>query len=60
MMITSIILFLSQIVFAVWCLMQLSDVGTWEDALLINWFHYLKVILNAYICWTFFKRIKAN
>ena len=34
--------------------------GTWEDSLLINWFHILKICLNAYICQTFFKRIKAN
>ena len=60
MMIASIIIFVGQIVFGLWCMKKLSDAGTWEDALLINWFHILKIALNAYISYTFFKRIKAN
>ena len=60
MMWVSVLLFSGQIVFAVWCMYQLADIGTWEDSLLINWFHILKIILNAYICQTFFKRISAN
>ncbi len=34
--------------------------GTWEDALLINWFHLLIILLNLYIVQTFIKRIKAK
>mmetsp|Transcript_3858 Transcript_3858/g.4496 ORF Transcript_3858/g.4496 Transcript_3858/m.4496 type:complete len:177 (-) Transcript_3858:267-797(-) len=59
MMIVSILLFTCQTVFGLWCMNELSNLGTWEDALLINWFHVLKIILNCYISWTFFKRIKA-
>ena len=35
-------------------------VGTWEDALLINWFHLLKVVMNIYVIYSFITRIKAK
>lgn len=60
LMIVSIIVMLSQVVFAVWCMQELAAVGTWEDALLINWFHLLIILLNLYIVQTFVKRIKAK
>ena len=41
-------------------MMELSEQGSWEDALLINWFHVLKIFMNTYISWTFFKRITAE
>ena len=58
MMVVSIILLLCQVAFAVWCMEELASVGTWEDSLLINWFHVLKIFMNVYVAQTFVKRIK--
>ena len=49
-----------QIVFGVWCLQNLSKLGTWEEALLINWYHLLKIFMNLYVIFSFFQRIRAK
>jgi len=49
MMIVSIMVMIGQIVFAVWCMQELAAVGTWEDALLINWFHLIKILMNLFV-----------
>jgi len=59
-MFVSIAVMFAQIVFAFWCMDKLSDQGTWEDALLINWYHLLKIFMNSYISWGFVKRIRAK
>ena len=39
-------------------MMNLADAGTWENALLINWFHVVVICMNTYMAWSFFKRIR--
>ena len=51
---------IGQIVFGVWCMQELAAVGTWEDALLINWFHLIKILMNLFVIQSFVKRIKAK
>ena len=59
-MIVSMLVMTCQSAFGILCMMELSELGSWEDALLINWFHVLKIFMNTYISWTFFKRITAE
>ena len=59
-MYVSILLMTAQSVFGIYCMMELADQGTWEDALLINWFHVLKIFMNTLVSYTFFKRIRAS
>lgn len=59
-MIISIVAMVCQIAFGVWSIIELGELGTWEDALLINWFHMLKIFLNIYVSKTFITRIKAK
>lgn len=39
---------------------KLSNMGTWEDALLINWFHLIKLIMDLYMIKSFISSIKAK
>ena len=41
-------------------MMNLADAGTWENALLINWFHVVVICMNTYMAWSFFKRIRQK
>ena len=59
-MVVTIVLNIGQVVFAYTSMQKLSDMGTWEDALLINWFHLIKVFMDIYMIQTFIKRIKAK
>ena len=34
--------------------------GSWDDALLINWFHILKIFMDLYTIYAFFKRMKMQ
>lgn len=59
-MVVSMLVMACQVAFAVWCLQTLSDAGTWEDALLINWYHLLKIFMNLYVIMSFIQRIRAK
>lgn len=48
-MVIAIVAMFCQIAFAVWSIMALANLGSWEDALLINWYHLLKILLNIYV-----------
>ena len=48
-MIFSMLLMAGQIAFGVWCLRENLNIGTWENALLINWYHLLKIFMNVYV-----------
>ena len=52
-MIVSMLLMGCQIAFAIWCLGTNQSLGTWEDALLINWYHLLKIFMNCYVIMSF-------
>ena len=39
---------------------NLSEMGTWDEALLINWYHTLKIFMNLYVIFSFFQRIRAK
>ena len=60
MMIVSMLLMGCQIAFAVWCLQTNLGLGTWEDSLLINWYHALKIFMNLYVMLSFLQRIRAK
>lgn len=34
--------------------------GSWDDALLINWFHILKILMDLYTIYAFIKRMKMQ
>ena len=59
-MIVTIIFNMGQIVFGVLSMRELNTMGTWEDALLIQWFHLIKLFMDIYISWSFVKRINAK
>ena len=48
-MLVAILVMILQMAFSVWSLTLLSEKGSWENALLINWFHLLKLLMNLYV-----------
>ena len=59
-MVFSMLLMTGQIAFGVWCLMRNLDMGLWVNALLINWYHMLKIFMNFYVILQFIQRIRAK
>ena len=59
-MILSIIVMLVQVIFAFYCVSELSSVGAWEETMLIQCFHLIVILMNLYVSQGFIKRIKAK
>ena len=58
-MLFSIFVMAVQLGFGIWQLTVLSEF-LWDEALLINWYHLLKILINLYVTQSFMKTIKAR